>query len=146
MDKKEIKARKKAYKKARSKAIRPWKWLTWLSGPLAIILTAATIVIGMFDNTFVLFLGGTFWEVVNEDPNAIYYESDFASQEERNEKGAELVKQVEEEGASLLTNIDKALPLAKGAKVSLFSTSSVNIVYGGSGSANVDIYAISSGL
>ena len=37
MDKKEIKARKKAYKKARSKATRPWKWLTWISAPLAII-------------------------------------------------------------------------------------------------------------
>ena len=138
MDKKEIKARKKAYKKARSKATRPWKWLTWISAPLAIILTAATIVVGMFDNTFVLFLGGTFWEVVNEDPNAVYYESGFKSEAERNEAGAAIVKQVEAEGASLLTNIDKALPLAKGAKVSLFSTSSVNIVYGGTGSGNVD--------
>ncbi len=138
MDKKEIKARKKAYKKARRKATMPWKWLTWLSAPLAIILTAATIVIGMFDNTFVLFLGGTFWEVVNEDPNAIQYKGDFATEADRVAAGAEVVKQVEAEGASLLTNIDKALPLAAGAKVSLFSTSSVNIVYGGTGSGNVD--------
>ena len=138
MDKKEIKARKKAYKKARSKATRPWKWLTWFSAPLAIILTAATIVIGMFDNTFALFLGGTFWEVVNEDPNAKYFENGYKTEEERNAAGAALVKQVEAEGAALLTNIDKALPLTKGAKVSLFSTSSVNIVYGGTGSGNVD--------
>ena len=138
MDKKEIKARKKAYKKVRSKATRPWKWLTWISGPLAIILTAATIVIGMFDNTFALFLGGTFWEVVNEDKNAQYYKSEFKTEEERNNKGSELVKQVEAEGASLLTNNANALPLTKGAKVSLFSTSSVNIVYGGTGSGNVD--------
>ncbi len=138
MDKKEIKARKKAYKKARRKATMPWKWLTWLSAPLAIILTVATIVIGMFDNTFVLFLGGTFWEVVNEDPNAIQYKGDFATEADRVAAGAEVVKQVEAEGASLLTNIDKALPLAAGAKVSLFSTSSVNIVYGGTGSGNVD--------
>ena len=138
MDKKEIKARKKAYKKARRKATMPWKWLTWISAPLAIILTAATIVIGMFDNTMVLFLGGTFWEVVNEDPNAIQYKGDFATEEDRVAAGAEVVKQVEAEGASLLTNIDKALPLAAGAKVSLFSTSSVNIVYGGTGSGNVD--------
>ena len=138
MDKKEIKARKKAYKKARRKATMPWKWLTWLSAPLAIILTAATIVIGMFDNTFVLFLGGTFWEVLNEDANAKYFENGYKTEEERNAAGAALVKQVEAEGASLLTNIDKALPLANGAKVSLFSTSSVNIVYGGTGSGNVD--------
>jgi len=138
MEKKEIKARKKAYKKARSKATRPWKWLTWISAPLAIILTAATIIVGMFDNTFVLFLGGTFWELVNEDPNAIYFEGDFETEEERTAAGAALVKQVEAEGASLLMNEGDTLPLAKGAKVSLFSTSSVNIVYGGTGSANVD--------
>ena len=41
MDKKEIKARKKAFKKAKRKAIRPWKFLTWFSLPLAIILVAA---------------------------------------------------------------------------------------------------------
>ena len=139
MDKKEIKARKKAYKKARRKATMPWKWLTWLSGPLAIILTIATVVIGMFDNTFVLFLGGTFWEVVNEDSNAIYFAGEYATEEERVAAGAELVKQVEREGATLLTNTNKALPLAKGAKVSLFSTSSVHVVYGGTGSANVDV-------
>ncbi len=45
---------------------------------------------------------------------------------------------MEAEGAALLKNEDKTLPLNKGAKVSLFSTSSVNIVYGGTGSANVD--------
>ena len=138
MDKKEIKARKKAYKKARRKATMPWKWLTWLSMPLAIILTVATVVVTMFDNTIVLFTGGSFWEVVNEDENAIYYEGDFATEADRVAAGAEIVKQVEAEGASLLTNIDKALPLTSGAKVSLFSTSSVNIVYGGTGSGNVD--------
>ncbi len=138
MDKKEIKARKKAYKKARRRARRPWKFLTLFSGPLAIIFTIALVVVTMFDNTIALFVGGTFWELENEDKSAVYYEGDFATEKERVEKGAELVKQVEAEGASLLTNENNALPLAKGAKVSLFSTSSVNIVYGGTGSANVD--------
>ena len=132
------KAQKKAYKKALRKARRPWKFLSILSAPLAIIFTALLIVVSMFDNTVALFVGGTFWELENEDPGAVYHESDFASEADRTAKGAELVKQVEAEGASLLTNEDEALPLAKGSKVSLFSTSSVNIVYGGTGSANVD--------
>ena len=132
------KAQKKAYKKALRKARRPWKFLSILSAPLAIIFTALLIVVSMFDNTVALFVGGTFWELENEDPGAVYYESDFASEADRTAKGAELVKQVEAEGASLLTNEDEALPLAKGSKVTLFSTSSVNIVYGGTGSANVD--------
>ena len=138
MDKKEMKARKKAYKKARSKAIRPWKWLTWISVPFAIILTVATVICTMFDNTIALFTGDTFWEVVNEDKDAIYYEGDFETEKDRTEAGAAVVKQVEAEGATLLTNNENGLPLAKGAKVSLFSTSSVNIVYGGTGSGNVD--------
>ena len=138
MDKKEFKVQKKAYKKAKRKACGLWKVLSSISGPLAIILTIATVVISMFDNTFALFLGGTFWEVENEDPSAIYYTGDFATEEERVAAGAELVKQVEAEGAALLTNENATLPLAEGSKVSLFSTSSINIVYGGTGSGNVD--------
>ncbi|MBO5657776.1 MAG: hypothetical protein J6R94_06290, partial [Agathobacter sp.] len=136
--KKEKRAAKKAYKKARRKAIRPWRFLSKVSGVLAVILTIAAVAVGMFDNTVALFTGVTFWELVNEDPNAIYFEEDFATEEERIKRGYELVKQVEAEGAALLTNENNALPLAGNAKVSLFSTSSVNIVYGGTGSANVD--------
>ncbi len=138
MDKKEFKAQKKAYKKAKRKAVGLWKWLSIISGPLAVILVAALVVLGMFDNTLSLFVGGTFWELENEDPNAVYYEGDFATEADRVAAGAALVKQVEAEGAALLTNEADTLPLAEGAKVSLFSTSSVNIVYGGTGSANVD--------
>ena len=132
------KAQKKAYKKALRKARRPWKFLSLVTTPLAVILIIATVVVTMFDNTIALFTGGTFWELVNEDESAVYYESYFANEEERVAAGAALVKQVEAEGASLLTNVDKALPLAEGSKVSLFSTSSVNMVYGGTGSGNVD--------
>ena len=138
MDKKEKKARKKAYKKALRHARRPWKFLSIFSGTVSVILVIAFIVCSMFDNTIALFTGGTFWELVNEDPNAIYFEGDFATEAERTAAGAELVKQVEAEGASLLTNENAALPLANGSKVSLFSTSSVNIVYGGTGSGTVD--------
>jgi len=88
MDKKEIKARKKAFKKARRRAIGPWKFLTWLSLPLAVILIAITVIVTMFDNTVALFVGGSFWELENEDPNAVYYEGDFATEEERTAAGA----------------------------------------------------------
>ena len=71
----------------------------------------------MFDNTVTLFFGGTFWKLVNEDPNAIYFKNQFATEEERNAVGAQLVYQVEAEGAALLTNVNNALPLEKGAKV-----------------------------
>ena len=61
--KQEKKVQKKAFKKARKKAIRPWRFLTWLSGPLAVILAVACVFVGMFDNTVALFVGDSFWEL-----------------------------------------------------------------------------------
>lgn len=136
--KRELKSRKKAFKKARSRAIRPWKWLTWASAPFAVILTIAAIIIGIFDNTFSIFVGGTFNHLVNRDENADYFELDFASREEMVEYGLELCELVEAEGAVLLMNENNALPLETGARVSCFSNSSVNLVYGGTGSGNID--------
>ncbi|MBQ7902468.1 MAG: glycoside hydrolase family 3 C-terminal domain-containing protein [Oscillospiraceae bacterium] len=137
METNDKKALKKAFKKASRKATRPWKGLALLSGPLTAIFLVLSIGLGMFDNTVALFVGGSFWELVNEDPNAIYYETDYTD-EEREQRGKDLVYRVEAEGAALLMNENGALPLAEGAQVSLVSTSSVSFIYGGTGSANVD--------
>ena len=136
--KQQLKQAQKAFKKAKRRTTTLWKTLTIFLLVFTLILIPASVVVGMFDNTIALFFGDTFWELKNEDPNAVYYESDFATQEDRLNRGYELVKQVEGEGAALLMNNNAALPLGTGANVSLFSTSSVNIVYGGTGSANVD--------
>lgn len=142
MENKELKAQKKvqkkAYKKAKRKMIGPWGVLSVVTAPLAVILTAATIVTSMFDNTIALFTGGTFWELENEDPNAQYFTAEFKTDEERIAAGAAVAYQMEAEGAALLMNENAALPLADGDKVSLFSISSVNPVFGGTGSGNVD--------
>ena len=134
----ELKALKKACKKEKRRTVSLWKSLGIILLVFCLIFSAGSVVVTMFDNTIALFTGDSFWELENEDPEAIYYESDFATQEERVAKGYELVKQVEAEGAALLLNNDKALPLEVGSQISLFSTSSVNLVYGGTGSANVD--------
>lgn len=136
--KQEYKARKKAYNKARRKTIRPWKGLTFLSAVIAIIMIPLTVVLSMFDNTVAAFVGGTFWKLENEDEHAVYYQSDFETAEEMTQYGLELCELVEAEGAALLMNENDALPLATGSKVSCFSGSSVNIVYGGTGSGNID--------
>lgn len=137
-DKKAMKARKKEFKRARRKAYGLWKVLTWISAPLALLLTIAAIVVGTFDNSFSIFVGGTFNNMKNKDENAVYFESDFDSKEEMVQYGIELCKQVEGEGAALLMNENNALPLKEGAKVSCLSGSSVNLVYGGTGSGNID--------
>lgn len=136
--KKEFKAKKKEFKRAKRKAFGLWKALTIISAPLAIILTIATVVVATFDNSFSIFVGGTFNNIKNKDENAVYFESDFDSKEEMVQYGIELTKQVEAEGAALLMNENNALPLEKGSKVSCFSNSSTNLVYGGTGSGNID--------
>ena len=129
---------KKEYKRARRRATRPWKILTWISAPITAILIALAVFSSVFDNSLSIFVGGTFNNIKNKDENAVYYKMDFDSQEEMVHYGEELCRQVEAEGAALLMNENDALPLAEGAKVSCFSNSSVNLVYGGTGSGNID--------
>lgn len=105
---------------------------------LLVIMIPVNIVVRMFDNTISLLLpGNKFWELENEDPNAIYFKGDYESEEERLAAGTELCYQLEAEGAVLLTN-NGALPLANGSKVSTLSVNSVDLTYGGTGSGNVD--------
>ena len=76
---KELKAQKKtlkkAYKTARRKSHGLWKFFTWFSAPIAIVMIMGMVVLSTFDNTVALFVGGTFWKLENEDPEAIYYEN-----------------------------------------------------------------------
>jgi len=50
-----------------------------------------------------------------------------------------LVEEIAAEGVTLLKNENNTLPLAKGAKVSLFGRSSVDLVYGGTGAGTIDV-------
>ena len=134
---------KKAYKKARRRSHGLWKGLTIVLCPIAIVFVVLSIGICTFDNTLTLVTGDSFWKLVNADESAVYYQADFTTEEERLSAGYDVVYRVEAEGATLLLNENEALPLTKGAHVSTFSTSSVDLIYGGSGSGNVDTDAAS---
>ena len=129
---------KKAYKKAKRKALGLWKTLAIICIVLAVILTPVSVVLSMFDNTIAAFTGDSFWTLENEDESAVYYESDFETDEQMYEYGDDICQTVEAEGATLLLNENNALPLSKGDKVSTLSSNSVDLVYGGTGSGNVD--------
>lgn len=135
--KEQFKQAKKAYKKVKRKHVLLWKTLAILFLILTLILAPVAVVLDMFDNTVAAFLGGTFWELENEDPAAQYFTLDFTVEEMVN-YGTLICQQVEAEGAALLMNEGGALPLTVGSRVSCFSTSSVNLVYGGTGSGNID--------
>ena len=121
-----FKQTKKAYKKTKRKILGLWKTLAIICLVLTIILTPTNIVLNIFDNTIVALAGGSFWKLENEDPDAQYFKSDFASDEEMYKKGDEVCYNVEADGAALLLNKDGSLPLAEGAKVSTLSSNSVN--------------------
>ena len=132
------KQEKKAYKKAKRKLVTPWKTLAIFCAVVLAIMAPMNIILGMFDNTISLLVpGNSFWELENEDPNAVYYDGMGVSQAKRLEAGQALCYEVESEGAALLMN-NGALPLAEGAKVSTLSVNSVDLTYGGTGSGNVD--------
>ncbi len=136
-EKLEKKQLKKAYKRSK-RSYLPFKILSIVLIVLLVILAPLSVVFTMFDNTMAVYIGGTFWELEDEDEDAVYYTMDFDSAEELEDYGRQICREVESEGAALLMNENDALPLESGAKVSLFSGSSVNIVYGGTGSGNVD--------
>lgn len=135
---KERKEARRAYLRAKRKLVQPWKGLTIFFLVLTLVLTPVFGVLKTFDNTVAAFVGGTFWRLEGEDPHAQYFRSDFATVEEMAAYGDALCRRVEAEGAALLKNEEHALPLAKGAAVSCFSTSAVELVYGGTGSGNID--------
>ena len=104
----------------------------------ALLVQAVGMVVNMADNIIAIVAGDNFWTLKNEDTSAVYYSGDYTTTEERLAAGADVVYQTEAEGTVLLKNDNGSLPLAEGARISLFSNSSVNVVYGGTGSANVD--------
>lgn len=128
----------KSKRKQLRKYLRPFKGLTIAFAILSMFTILFSVLVTMMDNSFALFTGGTFWKLKNVDNTAIYYRSEFSTSEEKNDYARKIAYQVEAEGATLLKNDNDVLPLKENARVSLFSTSSVNIVYGGTGSGNVD--------
>ncbi len=133
----ELKALKKARKQLKRKKTALWKTIAVMGLIGALVMAPLSVVVSVFDNTMAAFFGGSFWELIDEDPNAKYFEMDFSSNEEMTAYGEMICQQVEAEGAVLLMN-NGALPLVAGSRVSCFSTSSVNLVYGGTGSGNID--------
>jgi beta-glucosidase len=84
------------------------------------------------------YLGTSATKIVSEDnSNTTYFASDFSSWQDQLASATQVGIQIQEEGSVLLKN-DGALPLSADAKVSVFSRSSVDIVYSGTGSGTID--------
>ena len=115
-----------------------WRVLTIICAVLTIAAIVGNYFANQYATTINVALETSFSKIQGYDENAKYFESDFENEDARWEYERELCAQVEAEGASLLKNDNNALPLADGAKVSLFARGSVELVYGGTGSGSVD--------
>lgn len=72
------------------------------------------------------------------DPDAkIYFWTEYQNEEDLTKHEKELCDKIEGEGAALLYNKNNTLPLQKNSKFSCFSHSSVDLLYGGTGSGQV---------
>ena len=125
-------------RKEKRRALRPWRALTIWCLILALNLSLFAPMFHILDNDFMLVIPGSTWKMKNADSSATYYPAAFANETEALAYGERIARQVSEEGIVLLTNQSDALPLPKNSKISIFSTSSVNPVMGGSGSGRVD--------
>ena len=68
--------------------------------------------------------------------NPQYFTSDYSSAAAVQEASAQLCREIEQEGMVLLRNNGDALPLAKGASVTLLGESAADLVYGGAGAGS----------
>lgn len=119
-------------KKLLNKRVIAWAATTVL---VSAVLVAGTI---LTTNTFRGLLEGVLGSdeaIKAEGESGIIFEQKFNTKEEARENANQVVKQICEEGMILLKNENNALPLKANAKVSVFGKNSVQLVYGGSGSA-----------
>ena len=123
------------------KAILQYKgsriWLIVTSIVLVVAIVANYLVTaGPFYSIACLVLGSK--RAQYADGMEAVYPLTTGSKEEARQAGAQLTQTIAEEGIVLLRNENGALPLAEGAKISVFGKNSVNIVFGGSGSGGGD--------
>ena len=116
----------------------------FLAFVLALIMVLLTVVIAVgiplannYKNMVSMFMGQTTF-TAEGGSNPQYFKSDYTNAEEVDKAATELSVQIEREGIVLLKNESNALPLEKGAKVSLLSQNSVDLVYGGAGAGSID--------
>ena len=122
-------------KQKKNRGVKVWAIVTSALLVIAIAVNVILLKLPIAGNTFNLLFGGE-RAIVAEGDGGTVYEQEFSTKADALAAAQNFVIEVEKEGITLLKNEDQALPLAGGAKVSVFGKNSVNIVTSGSGSAS----------
>ena len=124
----------------KGKSTRKWSVLTVLFAILTVVCVVGTNFALSASQAINIFLDIDTYKIVDRGDgteDTEYFKSEYSSQEELEEAGADVAERVHEEGSVLLKN-NGVLPLAEGAKVSTLSHSSVDFVTCGTGAADID--------
>ncbi|MEY8493053.1 glycoside hydrolase family 3 C-terminal domain-containing protein [Lachnospiraceae bacterium 29-91] len=125
------------------KSSRLWRATTSLFALFFGVSATANVLTSAYESKVHAYFGTNSTKYVTEDAgeDTEYYKTEYKTWTEQYTHAQELIEDIQEEGSVLLEN-NGALPLESGEKVSLFSRSSVDIVYGGTGSGSIDEAAL----
>ena len=115
----------------RSKGSKAW---VITSAIILVLVLALNIASSAFFDTVCIVLNSPQRTKLINEQNQYSVLEGYNTREKAAEYGDQVTLNAAKEGFILLKNLENALPLAKGAKVSVFGKNSVNIAYGGSGS------------
>ncbi|MBR1686200.1 MAG: glycoside hydrolase family 3 protein [Clostridia bacterium] len=118
-----------------------WKVLTIVFAAFLVVCIVADVVTNYFFTSVNAFLLADTYRIVDDGDGSDteYFPDEWAGYDDWFSYYEEdLCARTEAEGAVLLKNENAALPLGENAKVSLFSHSSVEMIYGGTGSGSVN--------
>lgn len=109
-----------------------------LCGALVGGLVVGNVYASTYSDLVSVYLDQPTQKVVSaEGTDATYFTSGFTSDEDRQAYLADVGTRISAEGITLLEN-DGALPLAEGARISVFGQDAVDPVYGGGGAGSLD--------
>lgn len=136
------KAAKKASKKPMSnkKYLGIWVPIIAILTVLLVVANAALIMAGGWVSS--QFGTGTYTFTNSEKTKSWdldFYKADYADEEEVTNAARDLVAEIGSEGMVLAKNTQGALPLSKGAKVTMLGRAAADPVYGGSGSGSISV-------
>ncbi len=129
-------ANKKSHKKL-------WITLTSITGALTAVLIVGTVVANNFRVSINSYFECDTYKTVKDEnaseEDSEYYPDEWEGYDEWFEYyEQDVCERAEGEGAVLLKNDNNALPISSSSSISFFSQSSVDLVYGGTGSGSVD--------
>lgn len=128
----------KTPKVKKPRPFRPVKvWAVVTALVLVVAIVANYLALTTFDGLFDTIFGGN-RPIYDENTTSMYVATEASSKEEALRNSQEFNVEIAKEGFVLLKNEASALPLEKGAKISVFGKNSVNLSYGGSGSGGFD--------